>query len=103
MTDYYYINDAPVLDNPLWWHIQGLTQTASGYGSKLTTRYMLPIGKRLYRVYCTQYSNAGTLWIKYKGVKFILSTLEHVSACQGINPEKFEDCIQGLSEFVQAQ
>lgn len=61
------------LDRPLWWHTRGLTQTASGYGRALTTsRYVkLPDG-RMRRVYVTQYSNAGTAWIRLDGVRRIV-------------------------------
>lgn len=62
-----------IVDRPLWWHVQGLQQTASGYGSKLTTRYclQLPNGK-IYRIYCTCYSNIGTCWIRFGGQTYTI-------------------------------
>ena len=57
---------------PLWWHERGLSQTASGYGRKLTSPYKVPYGGRLYRVYVTQYGNAGTAYIVVKGERIII-------------------------------
>lgn len=48
---------------PLWWQQKGLQQTATGYGSRLTTPYKVKFNNRWRRVYCRQYSNAGTLYI----------------------------------------
>ena len=48
---------------PLWWHEKGLSQTASGYGSRLTTPYMVRFNNKWRRVYCRIYSNIGTLYI----------------------------------------
>lgn len=48
---------------PLWWQQANLSQTATGYGDKLTTRYMLLLGNRWRRIYCCQHSNIGTLFI----------------------------------------
>jgi hypothetical protein len=56
-------------DHPLWWHLQGLQQTASGYGQRLTTRYKVRHNGRLYRVYATCFSNAASHWIIAGGVK----------------------------------
>ena len=49
--------------HPLWWHLEGRQQTASGYGRKLTTPYKIEYNGRLYRVYCICFSNAGTYYI----------------------------------------
>lgn len=46
----------------LWWQEKGLQYTATGYGSKIPTRYMILDGKRWKRVYCMVYSNAGTCY-----------------------------------------
>jgi len=63
-----------LIDRPLWWHKQGLQQTASGYGAALTSSrcVKLPDG-RSRRVYITCYGNAGTAWIKLDGRKLIVS------------------------------
>ena len=66
MTELAYVPDGTVLVNrPLWWHERGISQTASGYGRKLTTRYMarFPKETRLRRVYCVSFSNAGTCYV----------------------------------------
>ena len=40
----------------------------TGYGRRLPTEYMIKTTDgRKHRVYCTCYSNCGTLWIRYKG------------------------------------
>ena len=58
------------VNRPLWWHRQGLSQTASGYGKALTSSrcVKLPDGRER-RVYVTCYSNAGTAWIRLGGVR----------------------------------
>lgn len=56
----------------LWWQIQGLQYTASGYGSKIPTKYKVQYNKRWHRVYCMIYSNAGTYYIISKGEKIIV-------------------------------
>ena len=53
-------------------HEQGLTQTATGYGGKLTTPYKAMHNGRLYRVYCMCYSNSGTNYIISKGQRLII-------------------------------
>lgn len=52
-----------VKESPLPWQAQGLQQTASGYGKRLATEYMVRVGGRWRRVYCYCFSNAGTLFI----------------------------------------
>ena len=53
---------------PLWWHLAGLTYTASGYGKKIPTATMvrLPGSPRWRRVYCCIFSNAGTCYVTSK-------------------------------------
>jgi len=48
------------------WQKRGFCETASGYGNKLTTRYMINFEKFNYRVYCRCFSNSGTCYIKTK-------------------------------------
>jgi hypothetical protein len=69
---YLKVNKSDLIERQLWYHKRGLQQTASGYGSKLTTHYMIKLNNRLYRVYCMIYSNSGTLYIISKGVRYIL-------------------------------
>jgi hypothetical protein len=60
-----------VIDDPLPWHEQGLQQTATGYGAKLTSRYSVQIDgeKRKRRVYITRWANAGSAWFIHEGVQ----------------------------------
>jgi hypothetical protein len=58
---------------PLWFHKAGLSQTATGYGKRITSSrvLVLPDGTER-RIYVTQYSNAGTAWVNYKGQSFVV-------------------------------
>ena len=58
---------------PLAWQTQGRQQTASGYGRKLTTPYMVFLYGRCYRVYATCVSNVGNHWITFEGQRFYVS------------------------------
>jgi hypothetical protein len=53
-------------------HKQGLSYTATGYGSKIPTQHKVKYNGRFYRVYCAIFSNSGTLYIIIKGVKIIV-------------------------------
>lgn len=50
----------------LWWQERGLQFTASGYGRRIPTSYMvqLPGSPRWRRVYCCIYSNSGTCYVE---------------------------------------
>lgn len=72
MMKYINIDESERVYAPLWWHERGLSQTASGYGAKLTSSYKVPYNGRLYRVYMAQYSNAGTAYIIVKGEKIVV-------------------------------
>lgn len=62
-----------LFDRRLWWHTAGLSQTASGYGKRLTSARMVRLSNgREYRVYVTCYSNSGTAWIKVRGQIYIV-------------------------------
>lgn len=56
----------PTRYNPLWWQKQGLHYTASGYGWKIPTAYMvqIPGSPRWRRVYCCIFSNSGTCYVE---------------------------------------
>lgn len=61
----------------LGWQARGLTYTATGYGAAIPTTRVIRFmekGKigRPRRVYCTQYSNAGTCWIRYGTQRLIV-------------------------------
>ena len=64
------------IEAPLWFHKQGLSQTATGYGRKLKTHYKALTNGRAYRVYCCIFSNSGTLYIIIKGVEVIVDKWE---------------------------
>jgi hypothetical protein len=68
-----YAERAELVHAPLWWHKQGLTQTASGYGRKLTTENKINFCGKLYRLYVTIYSNVGSVWFTVKGKKIFVS------------------------------
>lgn len=53
----------PVKESPMWWHNAGRTYTASGYGRRIPSRYMVQWEGRWRRVYICQYSNAGSAYI----------------------------------------
>lgn len=44
-------------------------QNMEGYGSKITTDYILTYKGRKYRVYATCFSNAASYWVTVKGEK----------------------------------
>ena len=57
---------------PLWWQLNGLSYTASGYGGKIPTQYMVKHNGKMKRVYCMIYSNAGTCYILDHGHRLII-------------------------------
>lgn len=63
-----------VKDAPLWFHVRGLTETATGYGGRLRSARMIRIvgETRWRRVYVMQYSNAGTAYVRVKGDVLII-------------------------------
>lgn len=67
------IEDLEHKEQPLWWHLKGLSYTASGYGKKIPTIHMvkLPSRSRWQRVYCCIYSNIGTCYVT-KGSNWIV-------------------------------
>ena len=56
--------ETEVKSAPLWWQKRGLMYTASGYGKRVPTSYMVKHNNRWKRVYCCIYSNSGTLYIE---------------------------------------
>ena len=58
---------------PLWWQLQNLSYTASGYGKKIPTVYMVKHNSILKRVYCCIFSNVGSLYIISKGHDIFLT------------------------------
>ena len=62
-----------LIDAPMWWHKRGLSETATGYGTRLNTGLKIHFEGRQYRLYCTCYGNSGTVWFKVKGQTIIVS------------------------------
>jgi len=50
-------------ESPLWWQERGLSFTASGYGARIPTVYMVKYLGRWRRVYSCCYGNSGTCYI----------------------------------------
>ena len=61
------------------WQKQKLMYTATGYGSKIPTQYMVKHGNRWKRVYCAIYSNVGSLYIIANNQKIIVDTIQELS------------------------
>ena len=57
-----------VYDPPEWMKA-GLMESATGYGRRLNTGLKINWNGKLFRVYCTIFSNVGTCWFKTKGRK----------------------------------
>ena len=49
--------------------------SASGYGSKIPTAYMVKYLNRWRRVYCVCYSNSGTLYAMVAGEKVVVTEI----------------------------
>jgi hypothetical protein len=67
-----YLDDPVIIERPLWWHLKRLQYTASGYGRKIPTTKMVKLNGRLYRIYCSIYSNCGSCWIQTKEGKVFI-------------------------------
>ena len=65
--------------SPMYHHVHGLSFTASGYGKKLPTQYMVNLGNKWHRVYCVCFSNSGSIYIISKGERYLVD-LEFVGA-----------------------
>lgn len=57
----------PVKEVPLWWQERGLSYTATGYGSRIPTVYMVQWQGRWRRVYAACYSNSPSTYIGPSG------------------------------------
>jgi hypothetical protein len=68
-----FADSSELVDAPLDWQKRGLSQTASGYGGKLTGSRKINFNGKLYRIYHTQYSNAGSAWFTVKGRKIYIN------------------------------
>lgn len=70
-TDYS-IKPLETIEAPMRWQELGLSYTASGYGSKIPTRYMVKHNNRMKRVYCALYGNSGTCYIIHGAKKLTI-------------------------------
>lgn len=61
--DTFWTLEVPVKISMLEWQKRGLSYTATGYGAKIPTRYMVQFNGKWRRVYCRIYSNSGTCFI----------------------------------------
>lgn len=66
-----------VKEKPLPWQLAGLQYTASGYGARIPTPYMVRYNGRWRRVYCITYSNNGTLFIGNKFDPCLTVQIQH--------------------------
>ena len=71
--DSFLTQSVPVKYAPMAHHLAGLTWTATGYGARIPTPYMVQVFGKWRRVYCRIYSNIGTLFIgrKYDGTQIV--------------------------------
>lgn len=61
-------------EKPLFHHLKGLQYTATGYGSKIPTVYMIRFDNRWYRVYCRIYSNIGHCYAVINGERITVDS-----------------------------
>lgn len=70
---YLYVDRNELIHAPLPWQVLGLSQTASGYGAKLTTQNKVRYNGRDRRIYATIYGNNGSTWIQVKGQRIYVA------------------------------
>jgi exonuclease III len=56
--------ETEVKENYTWWQKRGLMFTATGYGGRIPTSYMVKHNNRWKRVYCAIWSNSGVCYIE---------------------------------------
>lgn len=62
-SDTFYTVSVESKISPMPHHDAGLSYTATGYGNRIPTQYMVRFNGRWRRVYCCIFSNSGTLYI----------------------------------------
>jgi hypothetical protein len=66
-------NGPAVIVRELPWQKMGLSYTATGYGGKIPTRYMVrTVDQKWRRVYCAIFSNNGTTYVMHGKQKTIV-------------------------------
>ena len=73
LTGYIYADKSELVYDPPAWMRLGLQETASGYGKKLNSGYMILFCGKRYRVYVTIFSNAGTCWFTANGKRIVVA------------------------------
>jgi hypothetical protein len=68
--------EAPAKEKPLPWQEKGLQYTASGYGARIPSRYVVRVHGRWRRVYVACYGNAGSAYIGKPGAWLCTVDLE---------------------------
>lgn len=58
--------ETEALERPLSHHISGVSFTATGYGKKIPTRFVVLYKNRWRRVYCAVFGNSGSAYIEDK-------------------------------------
>ena len=73
LEDYHNPTEHDAMYAPMAHHLAGPTWTASGYGARIPTPYMVRANGKWRRVYCRIYSNIGTMFIgrKYDGSQIV--------------------------------
>ena len=66
------INKSNLVLKELWWQKAGMSYTATGYGKRIPTRYMMRFNGRMYRVYVCVFSNSGTTYITTRSGDIVL-------------------------------
>ena len=62
----------PCRQKLLPWQERRLSFTATGYGKKIPTTRQVQVDGRWHRIYCTIFSNVGTLWVQKNGAQYIV-------------------------------
>ena len=72
---YSIVYPAQTKESLLPWQKMGLQYSATGYGRKIPTSKMVLLLGVWRRVYCTIFSNSGTVWINFQGKEVIVDSL----------------------------
>lgn len=64
--DRLYVFKDDLVHSPLGFMRQGRMETATGYGKRLRTPYMVRFNGRLYRIRCAVFGNVGTCWFTFR-------------------------------------
>jgi hypothetical protein len=63
LSSCHFSTEVDFIEKPMQHHLRGLQFTASGYGSRLPTVYMVRFNDKWRRVYARCFSNTATLYI----------------------------------------